>query len=151
MTIKKSILISVAGLLALFAGFASANEPFTHGDYTVYYNAFNADTLQPKIAETYNIVRSKNRGVLSISVIKKGLSPAPMGTPVHADISVSASNLTGQLRNIDIEEIDEGTAIYYISEFTVAHEEILDFALQIKPEGEDSPFVVKFRQQFYTD
>lgn len=138
----------MAGILLMLGATANAGEPFSYGEYTVYYNAFNSDTLQPKMAEAYDIVRSKNRGVLTVSIIKKGLSP--IGKPVHAQVSVSASNLTGQHRNIDIREIDEGSAIYYISEFSVAHEEILDFSIEVKPEGESQSFNVKFRQKFYT-
>ena len=67
-----------------------------------------------------------------------------------AEVIVEATNLTGQLKNIKVREVDEGSAVYYISEFHVAHEEILDFTLTAKSKEFDKPLVVKFRQQFYT-
>lgn len=145
---KHSLSVFVAILLMLLAGVAQAGKPETFGDYTIHYNAFNTDTLQPSMAEAYNIVRSKNRGMVTISVIKKDLVPA--GKPVRAHILLSASNLTGQFRQFSVREINEENSIYYISEFHVGHEEMLDFTLQVTPEGETQAYTVKFRQQFYT-
>ena len=134
--------------LAMLCGFASAGEPVVFGEYTVHYNAFNTDTLQPAMAKAYDIVRSKNRGMITISVLKK--DEASIDQPVRANITVSASNLTGQFRKFDVREVDEGSSIYYLSEFHVAHEEMLNFTLQILPEGSTKSFTVEFRQQFYT-
>lgn len=127
---------------------AWAGTSQTFGDYTVFYSAFTSDSLQPSIAKTYKITRSKNRGLLSISILKKSL--APLGTPVKAKVSAEATNLTGQLKNIEIREVDDGSSIYYLSEFYVSHKEVLDFTLHIKTDSQTSPFEVKFRQQFYT-
>ena len=134
--------------LLLIASAASAASPQTFGDYTVHYNAFTSDTLQASVAEAYHITRSKNRGMFTVSVMKK--SDDANGVSVRANIIASASNLTGQFRQFDVREIDDGNSIYYISVFHVAHEELLDFVLQIQPEGASEPFTVKFRQQFYT-
>ena len=132
----------------LTSAFAATNSSTVQGDYTVYYTAFTSDTIQPNMAKAYNIKRSKNRGLLSVSVVKKTLSP--MGSPVKATVKAAATNLTGQLKNIELRQIDEGSSVYYISEFPVAHKEILDFTLTVTPEGESKPINVKFRQQFYT-
>ena len=67
-----------------------------------------------------------------------------------ADVTVSASNLTGQLKSVDTREIREAQAIYYIGEVGVANRETLIFDISVKPEGETAPFTVRFRQQFYT-
>lgn len=129
------------------SGVSQAGEPQIFGDYTVHYNAFNTDTLQPEMAAAYNIVRSKNRGMLTVSVMKKGDAG---NKPVRANISISASNLTGQFRKFKAREVDEGNSIYYLSEFHVAHEEMLNFTLQILPEGSSQPLTVNFRQKFFT-
>ena len=143
--IKYTIIILTA-LLAV--NMTHAATPDVFGEYTVHFNAFNSDTLQPAMAEAYNIVRSKNRGLVTVSIIKKAQLPA--GKPVRANLTLNASNLTGQFREFKVREIDEGSSIYYISEFHVAHEEILNFTLQVLPEGESSIHTVKFRQKFYT-
>ena len=119
------------------------------GDYTVHYSAFTSDSLQPAMAKAYGITRSKNRALLSISILKKSLSP--LGTPVKAAINAEANNLTGQWKKIDVREIDDGSAVYYVSEFRVAHKEILNFKIEATPEGSKSPLTLKFQQQFYTD
>jgi hypothetical protein len=144
----KSIFHAMA-IAALFVmSTAQAASPQVFGDYTVHYSAFTTDALQPNMAEAYNIVRSKNRGMFTLSVMKKDL--APEGKPVRASVIASASNLTGQFRKFNVREIEDGNTIYYISVFHVAHEEMLDFNIQIQPEGESNSFNVKFRQQFFT-
>ena len=120
----------------------------TFGEYTVHYNAFTSDSLQPSMAKAYGITRSKNRGLVSISILKKTLSP--LGTPVKAQVSAEANNLTGQWKKIPIREIVDGGAVYYISEFRVAHKEVLTFKVTAKPEGSDQELNFKFQQQFYT-
>ena len=118
------------------------------GDYTVHINAVNSDTLQPSMAKAYNIVRSKNRGLLTISLVKKTLSANPK--PVRAKVTGKATNLTGQLKDIQIREINDGEAVYYISEFQVADKEVLDFTVYLTPDDNTSPFTVELRQQFFT-
>lgn len=139
--------VLIVGILLLATGLSQAADPKVFGAYTVYYNAFNTDTLQPKMAAAYNIVRSKNRGMMTISVMKKVNSK---NQPVRANITASASNLTGQFRTFKVREVDEGSSIYYLSEFHVAHEEMLNFTLQILPEGSNQTLTVNFRQKFYT-
>jgi hypothetical protein len=148
--VKKLFRLSLVTISAfvLMSNLAVAGKPQIFGEYTVHYNAFNTDTLQPAMAEAYNIVRSKNRGMMTISVVKK--DDKGMNKPVRANITASASNLTGQFRQFKVREVDEGDSIYYLSEFHVAHEEMLDFVLQVLPEGSIKPFIVEFRQKFYT-
>ena len=148
MAFRQTLAVFVVLYGIVFMGCVQAGQPQVFGDYTVHYNAFNTDSLQPSMAEAYGIVRSKNRGMLTIAVIKKDISP--IGKPVHAKVNITASNLTGQFREFKARELDEAGSIYYVSEFHVAHEEMLDFTLQILPEGETQVLTVKFRQQFFT-
>lgn len=156
MAMKQFTGSTLKGLLTLLIGFTamtmavnvSAENAQKFGDYTVHYNAFNSDVLQPSMAEAYGIVRSKNRGMLTVTIIKK--ESGSTGKPVRAAVTASASNLTGQFRQFNIREIDEESSIYYMSVFHVAHEEMLDFVLQVLPEGETQSHTVKFRQQFFT-
>ncbi|MGD8641826.1 MAG: DUF4426 domain-containing protein [Gammaproteobacteria bacterium] len=123
-------------------------ESKSFDDYTIHLNAFNSDTLQPSMAKAYNIIRSKNRGLLTISIVKKSLSSN--GVPVKANVKAKATNLTGQLKDIRIREIHDGDAVYYISEFSVADKEVLDFTIQVTPHNNGGPYVVEMRQQFFT-
>ena len=150
MTIKTIHQVALALLLAFVSLAAQADKPVKVGEYTVHFSAFTTDTLQPNMAKAYNITRSKNRGMFTISIMKDSPALSPMGTPVRAMIKASGSNLTGQLRDFKVREIDEGDAVYYISVFHVTAGETIDFDIRIAPEDGGKPFSVKFRQQFYT-
>ena len=65
-------------------------------------------------------------------------------------VQANATNLTGQLKNIQIREIVDAGAVYYISEFQVADKEVLDFTIQVSPESNGGPYTVELRQQFFT-
>ena len=118
------------------------------GDYVVHYNAQATEMLPPEVARAYGIQRSANRAMITVSVLKK--QEGSIGQTVAAEVTVSASNLTGQLKSVDTREIREAEAIYYIGEMGVANRETLIFDISVRPEGEAAPFKIKFRQQFYT-
>ena len=119
------------------------------GDHTVHFSAQTTDQLPPEVARTYNIVRSKNRAMLNVSVIRDA-----DGVPVTADVSVKTVNLTGQLKNISMREVKEPgdiVAIYYIGDTTVANRETLVFDIDVKPDGVEEVSRVRFKREFYTD
>ena len=119
------------------------------GNHIVHFSAQSTDRLPPAVAREYNIVRSKNRAMLNVSVLRK-----PDNLPVAADVSVNTVNLTGQLKNVTMRKIEEPgdiVAIYYIGDTTVANREVLIFDISIKPEGEESTAEVRFKRQFYSD
>lgn len=139
-------------LLCLLLGLASpvaAENSTSSGGYTIHHNALKSDFLSPAIAQAYNIQRSKYRGLLNISVIKD--KPGTTGTPVKARIDLTAIALSGVLKEIDLQEIIEADAIYYIGDFPVINQEIVNFNLEVTPEGETRPIRARFSQQFYID
>ena len=71
--------------------------------------------------------------------------------PVSASVTVKTVNLTGQLKNITLRQIDEQEAIYYIGEVPVANRETLIFDISVMPEGVDTASDVRFKRQFFTD
>lgn len=116
------------------------------GDHVVHFSAQSTDQLPPEVARAYNIVRSKNRAMLNVSVLSEADN-----RPVTADISVKAVNLTGQLKNITMRQINEQDAIYYIGEVAVANRETLIFDISVMPDGVDSAADVRFKRQFFSD
>jgi hypothetical protein len=147
---QKTLLFSyfAAVLLLLTTGMARAENSQDFGDYVVHFNALSTDLLPSSVTKQYGIKRSKNRGMINIAVLRKVLGTA--GEPVVAKLDVSATNLTGQGRDIEVREVREGTAIYYIGEFPVTHEETLRFSVSVKLENADETFEVRFKQQFFT-
>jgi hypothetical protein len=146
---KKSLLPWLFSALITLSGAAYAENSQDFGDYVVHFNALSTTHLPPAVTKEYNLKRSKNRGMINIAVLRKMLGTT--GKPVTAEISATATNLTGQKRDIDLREIREGTAIYYIGDFPITHEETLRFSVNVKPEGSTESQEVKFKQQFFTE
>jgi len=161
-TIRTLIALSLVGLLAACGGPGeNADVPEAEpagatsvdiGDHVVHFSAQSTDQLPPEVASAYNIVRSKNRAMLNVSIIRSADN-----LPVAGDVSVKTVNLTGQLKNVTMRRIDEqgtgGTsdAIYYIGVTPVANRETLIFDISVKPEGVAETSDVRFKRQFYTD
>ncbi len=139
---------AIAALFLLFAGAAQAEQYTDLGDAVVHYNAVRTDFFDPQIARAYGIKRSKNRALLTITVLKKRMGLAAQ--PTKAQVSAKAVNLSNQVKNLQMREITEGGAIYYIAEFPITHKETLDFTIQVTPEG-GNPQTIHFRQRFVTD
>ena len=116
------------------------------GAHVVHFSAQSTDELPPEIAKAYNILRSKNRAMLNVSVIRKADK-----APVAADVKVKTVNLAGQLKNVSMRQIKEQEAIYYIGETAVDNEETLVFDITVMPDGEQQSSNVRFKRQFYTD
>ena len=119
------------------------------GDYIVHFSAQSTDQLPPEVARAYNIVRSKNRAMLNVSIIRESDN-----MPVSGKVALKPVNLTGQLITVTMREIEEPgdvVAIYYIGETPVANRETLIFDISVQPDGESSPSDVRFKRQFYTD
>ena len=116
------------------------------GNHVVHFSALSTDQIPPEVARAYNIVRSKNRAMLNVSILEEGTN-----TPVSADVTVKTVNLTGQLKNVVMRKIEEQEAIYYIGEIPVANRETLVFDISVTPEGETEASELRFQRQFYSD
>ena len=143
---KKLLQLAAITLMLALQSTAFAENSGSVGNYIVHYNALSTESLPPAVARAYGITRSKNRGLLNISVLKKG--GGYQG--VEAVIDVSATNLTGQLRNINLRKIEEQNAVYYVSEFSVADRETLDFSIKVTT-ADNQTGNFNLRQQFFTN
>ncbi len=140
-------------LMAAFTGLLMLNvhaeQAETFSGYAVHYNAFSTDMLDPSVAQAYHIKRSKNRALLNISVLKKVLGTS--GTPIEAEVRASATNLSGQFREIPMRKIRDGEAIYYLGDFHISNEETLRFTIHVTPADDGPEHEFSFTQQFFTD
>jgi hypothetical protein len=129
---------------------AWAQQSQSFGEYSVHYNALNSSLLSPEIANAYGIRRSDSRALINISVLKANEDEPSLA--VKAKVVAVGRNLTGQTRNVDMREINEGDgAVYYIGELSVRNMETFDFKVLVTPQGENQAFELRFRQQFYTE
>jgi hypothetical protein len=145
---KSIIFIGLSALISFLPCSTFAEQFENFGEYTVHYNAFTTDQLESSVAKSFGIKRSKKRALLNISVLKKSMGTT--GSPVKAKVSGKAVNLSNQLKHLDIRELQESGAIYYVAEIPVSNEETLIFTLSVSPEGSDATFPVQFQQQFFT-
>ena len=140
----------ILGLLLLTDGLtASAEQAKSFGDYAIHYSTFRTDLLTPDVASGYSITRSKTRALLNISVLKKVLDASIK--PVRATVVATATNLSAQLKNLEIKEISDQGAIYYIAEIPVSDRETLSFNVSVTPEGETNTYTFTFQQEFFTN
>jgi hypothetical protein len=116
------------------------------GDHVVHFSAQLTDQLPLEIARAYNIERNPHRAMLNVSVLEEGTNKA-----VTATIDVKTVNLTGQLKNVVMRQINEQEAIYYIGETPVSNQEVLIFDISIMPDGVETASDVRFQRQFYTN
>ena len=72
-------------LFMLVTSVASAENSTKDNGYTIHHNAITTDMLTPEIAREYGLIRSRNRAMLNVSVIKQ--VPGTTGQPVSARLA----------------------------------------------------------------
>lgn len=141
----KLLFISALSLASLNS-YAENSKEF--GDYVIHYNAFRSDTISPEVAKQYGLTRANNRILINIAVLKKVMNTT--GKPTSSKVTGHASNLTGQLKNLEFKEITEGNAIYYLADTTISDGEFLKFDIKITPDGETRAARLRFDKRFFT-
>jgi len=140
--------ILVAGL-ALALG-ASAETLVTPDGYSIHYNALPTTALDPAMAETHGILRSKVRGMLNVGVVAG--EPGTVGRSTRATIEVSAvAPPETEARRIPMREIDLGKTIHYVGEFPIEEEQTLNFSIEVRPEGSSQSYRMQLEQQFFAE
>jgi Domain of unknown function (DUF4426) len=130
---------------------AAPSEP-THqdfGDFELHYNALRTDLLTPEVARRHGIERSANRVLLNVSLLRK--TSDGRTTPVDGNVTASAHNLNGQVKNLQLRRITEGESIYFIGEVGISGNEILVFDISATPVGQTGAFTVQFKREFFAD
>lgn len=127
---------------------AAPTEP-THqdfGDFEVHFNAVRTDELSVAVARAYGIERSANRVMLNVSLLQKGADGR--AAPVDGTITASAYNLNGQLKNLEMRRITEGSSVYFIGEVGISGTEILVFDIDATPLDRPGKYSVQFKREF---
>lgn len=130
----------------MFAPVALAEKAEKFGNLEVHYNAMLSTDLLPDVAKVYKIDRSPTRGIVTVSVLRK--NAMGVGQPIPAKLTAYMVNLSNQLGEIDMREIKEGNAIYYLGEFRVTPPNTLKFTVTVDVAG-DPKREVNFSQKFY--
>jgi hypothetical protein len=141
--------IAALAIATSFALPAAAERSTAAGDWVIHYNAIATEDLHPSVADNYGITRSPTRGLITVTVMRPIMGTT--GEPHTARVTGTASNLAGQTRDLNLREVQEGKAIYYLDTFRIRDEETLDFELEVRPDGSGETHSVSFRQQFFVD
>lgn len=136
-----------AALVLLFALTAHAEQMERFGDIEVHYNAMPTDELTPEVARAYQIERSRNRGLMTISVIKRDAQG--VGHPIKARVSAAIKMLTTQTIDVALREVVEGEAIYYLGDFRVIPPTTLRFEVVVRPAASTRDNALTFSRTFY--
>jgi hypothetical protein len=134
------LLTACLSVTAMAADAIKSERQETFGDVTVHYNTFNSTYLQPDVAKAAQLTRSKDQGVINISVIKAG-------TPITADVSGTVKDLTSQSYILNFKQVTEQGAIYYIAQYPVPQQEIRTF--EIKVQNSDKINTINFYQELF--
>ncbi|MFJ4194658.1 DUF4426 domain-containing protein [Pseudomonas sp. NPDC089534] len=135
-----ALLAACLSLSAVAADAIKGERKEVFGDVTVHYNTFNSTYLTPDIAKAAELVRSKNQGVINVSVIKAD-------KPVIAQVSGTVKDLTSQSVPLKFRQITEQGAIYYIAQFPVEQQETRTF--EIKVQTGDKVDTINFNQELF--
>ncbi|QUM79127.1 DUF4426 domain-containing protein [Moritella sp. 5] len=137
----KSLLLSIT---LLVSATASAEQMQKLGNWDVHYIAFPSTFLTSDIALDYDIDRSNYLGIINISVLDSDTLKAQAVT-----MTVTARNLLGNIRELEVREIREQDAIYYIAEVPHRNEET--YRIKVTLTSGNQTQELKFQQKFYVD
>tara|TARA_B110000495_G_scaffold158261_1_gene142088 strand:+ start:2606 stop:3043 length:438 start_codon:yes stop_codon:yes gene_type:complete len=142
-------LILVALLLAMpTVGLAFEEKLYKqHGDYKIFFSAFNSSFIDPNIAVINKIIRGQGKGIVNIAVMET----LAVGTP--ATITGQVFNILQQSQTLEFVAINEEQALYYLAPFEFENEDYLTFKITVKPNnGEPSyAYDFKFQKKMYHD
>ncbi|WP_207284876.1 DUF4426 domain-containing protein [Pseudomonas sp. FW300-N2A2] len=134
------LLTACLSVTAMAADVIKGERKETFGDVTVHYNTFNSTFLTPDIAKSAELIRSKNQGVINVSVIKDG-------KPLISEVSGTVKDLTSQSVPLKFKQITEQGAIYYIAQYPVEQQEVRTF--DIKVQTGDKTNTISFQQELF--
>jgi hypothetical protein len=135
-----SMLMSCVALLS----FSAHAEIQKFGDVDINYNVVTTDTLSPQVARAYGITRSKNRLLLTVAATRDDDRGIPRS--INAEVTAYTVNMIEQHRQIKMRNINEGGAIYYIGDFSIASPDFLRFTLNIAEPGVAQPYKIEFQR-----
>lgn len=129
---------------SFFIASVSAEQKKQLGSWDVHYIAMPSTLIDPAIAKSYQLERTKYQGLINISVLNSRDQTAQKVT-----ISGVGKNLLGQQKDLVFREVVEGKAIYYLAQLPYRNEERVSFTLQIT-QGEQRQ-QLQFDHTFYVD
>ena len=132
--------------LFLFSSNNWASQSQKIGQLEVHYSAFPSTFLAPIVAKEYQLPRSRQIGLINITVLD---TKNPNKPAVTAQVQGYAKNLLGQRKSLNFKLITEGDNHYYLAQVRHRNEENITFYIEVfrgKQQGQ-----LQFKQTFYTE
>lgn len=143
----RSLLLLV--LATATSGTASA-EAVIFDDYEVHYSVFASTFLSPEVARQNDLNRSRNIGIVNISIMRAtgdgGLKTVP------GQVEGKVLNDIQQATFLAFRRIQEGDDVYFISEFQYRPAELLTFQITARPSGSgNAELPIRFTHKLFND
>lgn len=135
-------------LVLLLVGAVHAEQKVDFSGHELHYIVLNTTEISAQVAQKYDIIRSGKRAFINLSVLRQ--TSDGYGQPVSADITAIERSLLGQMLKINLQEIREGSAIYYIGTFPIIDRETLWFDIDLTVDNGPS-FDFSFPQKVWQE
>ena len=137
------LLTACLGASAIAADSIDANRKKDFGDITVHYNTFTSSFLPPETAQKIGVVRSKEKGLINVTVIK-GVAP------VAAQVTGTIKDLGGKSEVLTFKQITEKSGVSYLAPYSVTQREYKTFTINVETGGNAHSFQFN-QEQFPAD
>jgi len=131
-------------LALAYAGIAGGAEVAKAGDLEMHSAAVLTTELTPEAAREYNITPAAGRGLLTVTLIKKGRYGK--AESVSGQVYAGAVTQNNQLFTIPIREVRQPDGIYYLGEYRVNAPDTLRFLVNANVLGK--PMKADFSRTF---
>lgn len=111
------------------------------GEYTLVYSAVRSDAVPEAVARRHGLPADSESVLLNVTVQHRGEN-------IPASIDARAVNLAEQVRAIEMHETVANDLVSYLGVVEIADREVLDFQLEILPQGADQAITLEFREEF---
>lgn len=101
-----------------------------------------SEQLSPQTAREHGILRSPTRAVLNVTVSKEGPT-------IPAQVNVTGRSLTGQTREIALNQTSVDHHVSYTGSYEFVHGEVIEFTIHATPRGSDKVLTLTYRDRMW--
>jgi len=148
-TILALLLVAAGAAHPLYGAPQIEEQTWVLGDYVAHANALRTDFLAPQVADKFNIDRSNEKALITVSVQKSDRSAS--ASSVEADVRVTATRSSDAVEKVEMREHRANDDIYYLGVLPIRDREPISFDFAIAPAPGDQTYRFGFERFFFTD
>ena len=123
---------------------SSAEQKVQLGNWDVHYIVLPSTVLTPAVAKAYGLQRSRYQAFVNISVLDSQTQQAQ-----SVVVSGTATDLLGNVRQLEFQQVNEQQSIYYLAQFSIDAEELWRFEINLRHGNTSEQF--KFKQKMFIE